>query len=188
VTKNKVGYRLREILSGKTRTIRQKSSEGPDQIVKAYDFELDKLRKIAKKYGYELVTKLLTLLSSEGVKASDSPLFYLSKHGEVHETEEKTVEKTANAQGELSYISNIVTKTFESQEDQEDNKGQYTQLACFFCGKGIMDNEWTQNNFSENKPAHKKCYKEKCSQLKQPVEMPDMPDFEDKCQPPDEES
>jgi hypothetical protein len=185
VTKNKIGYRLREILSGRTRTIRKKSSEGPDLIVKAYDFELDKLRKIAKKYGYELVTKLPMLLSSEGVKALDSPLFASQNMDKVLETEEKIVEKTANAQGELSYVSNLVTKTPSSLESQEEDKIQYTQLVCYFCGKGIMDNDWVKNSFTENKPAHKKCFEEKRSQLKNPAEIPD---FEDKCHPPEDES
>ncbi|HSV49496.1 MAG TPA: hypothetical protein VLH35_04195, partial [Candidatus Acidoferrales bacterium] len=69
--------------------------------------------------------------------------------------------------------------------DQEGTENSYAQLTCYFCGKGIMDNDWEQSSFSENKPAHKKCCDEKRSQLKSPVEMPD---FEDKCQPPEEAS
>ena len=66
VTKNKVGYRLREVISGKSKAMREKDSEGKDVVVRGYEFDLIKLRKVAKKYGYELVTKLQSLLSSEG--------------------------------------------------------------------------------------------------------------------------
>lgn len=43
----------------------------------------------------------------------------------------------------------------------------YNQLTCVFCGKAIMDYDWTQDGFSWGKPAHKKCYDEKKDQLKQ---------------------
>jgi len=66
ITKNRVGYRLREILSGETKVIREKDSEGHWASTKSYLFPLEKLRRVAKKYGYELVTKLPSLLSSEG--------------------------------------------------------------------------------------------------------------------------
>jgi putative DNA primase/helicase len=42
----------------------------------------------------------------------------------------------------------------------------YTQLVCYFCGKGIMDNDWVTNEYTENKPAHKKCFMEKQKELK----------------------
>ena len=67
VTKHKVGYRLREILSSKSKTVRKE-----DVTIKAYEFNQKKLRRIAKKYGYELVTKLPLLPSSESIKAAIS--------------------------------------------------------------------------------------------------------------------
>ena len=94
VTKNKVGYRLREVVSGKSTTVR----EG-DVTVKAYMFNQEKLRRIAKKYGYELVTKLPLLLSSEGVKP---PVSTLKEH-------EKNVEKHLETPQQLGNVSNSVT-------------------------------------------------------------------------------
>ena len=67
--------------------------------------------------------------------------------------------------------------------DKEKTASRYSQLVCYFCQKSLMDNDWEQSSFSENKPAHKKCCDEKRKQLKQTA---DMPDFEDKCQPPDD--
>jgi energy-coupling factor transporter ATP-binding protein EcfA2 len=72
VTKNKVGYRLREVLSGKSKPMREKDLEG--KVVKAYVFDTEKLRRIAKKYGYEFVTKLPSLPSSGGVDVFETPL------------------------------------------------------------------------------------------------------------------
>lgn len=43
----------------------------------------------------------------------------------------------------------------------------YEQLSCVFCGRVIMDNDWTQDDFTWNKPAHKKCYDDKKADLKQ---------------------
>jgi P4 family phage/plasmid primase-like protien len=49
----------------------------------------------------------------------------------------------------------------------ESDVENYQQLVCYFCQKGIMDNDWTQDDFTENKPAHKKCYDEKKAQLRE---------------------
>jgi hypothetical protein len=52
VTKQKIGYRLREVLSGKKTKARLQ--EGPAWV---YSFDLEKLKRIAKKYGCSLVPK-----------------------------------------------------------------------------------------------------------------------------------
>lgn len=57
-----------------------------------------------------------------------------------------------------------VNQDFEKSALEESDVSGYNQLACFFCGKGIMDNDWVQNDFSGNKPAHKRCYDEKREQ------------------------
>lgn len=66
----------------------------------AFDFE--KLKRVARKYGYELVTKLLSSPSFEGVQASESM-----------ETMEKTdgdnVEKEPHTPLEVDKLSNSVT-------------------------------------------------------------------------------
>ncbi len=103
VTKNKVGYRLREILSGKTKVLREKDAEGNWFSFKAYEFNQEKLRRIARKYGYGLVTKLPSLLSSEGAQA----LQIMESMGKI---DVENVENKAHAPLELGKLSNSVTK------------------------------------------------------------------------------
>jgi hypothetical protein len=79
-----------------------------------------------------------------------------------------------------SKLQNIV-----QPDDKEETANTYSQLVCYFCQKPLMDNDREQSEFTEGKPAHKKCCDEKRAQLKQSVEMPD---FEEKCQSPEEES
>ena len=43
----------------------------------------------------------------------------------------------------------------------------YSQLSCYFCQKAITDDDWVSDDFSENKPAHKKCYDDTKAQLKE---------------------
>jgi hypothetical protein len=100
VSKNKVGYRLREVLSGKSKAVREKDAEGKDVIVKAYMFDQVKLRRIARKYGFELVTKLPLLPSLGGVNPPES----------MDKEEVKHVENTPYTPLELGYNSNSVTK------------------------------------------------------------------------------
>ena len=99
VTKNKVGYRLREILSGKTKVLREKDPYGNWLSLKAYEFDPSKLRKVSKKYGYELVTKLQSLPSSEGTQAPES----------MEKTTSDNVEKEPYAPQQLSKLGNVVT-------------------------------------------------------------------------------
>jgi hypothetical protein len=57
ITKQKVGYRLREVLSGKKTKVR-----GQDGPARNYEFDPEKIKRIAKKYG--CVPKFLTETSS----------------------------------------------------------------------------------------------------------------------------
>jgi hypothetical protein len=99
VTKNKVGYRLRGVLSGKSKAIRERALEGGDRIVKAYDFNPEKLRRVAKKYGYELVTKLLKLPSSESIQGPKS----------MDKSEEINIEKGLETSRQLGKLGHTVT-------------------------------------------------------------------------------
>lgn len=67
VTKRKIGFRLREVLSGERKRIR--TSEGQ---VRAWVFDTEKLRRVAKKYGYEFVTKL-TMVGTDGTDNRSAP-------------------------------------------------------------------------------------------------------------------
>jgi hypothetical protein len=70
VTKQKVGYRLREVLNGKKQRVR--SSDG---LCWAYSFDQNKLDRIAKKYGCNLVLKFSsepTVTSPEAQKPENN--------------------------------------------------------------------------------------------------------------------
>lgn len=69
ITKQKVGYRLREILSGKKKTLRGPGGKGN---IKAYEFDEKKLGRIARKYGYDLHTKLPSFPTSREVTAAET--------------------------------------------------------------------------------------------------------------------
>lgn len=48
----------------------------------------------------------------------------------------------------------------------EEKDVVYEQLCCYFCGEPIMDTNCLCDGFTENKLAHRKCYKQKKSELK----------------------
>ena len=123
VTKSKVSYRLREVLSGQSKTVREKIPGGKDEEcprIKAYEFNEEKMRRVAKKYGFELVTKLPTAPSSEGVEASDSTL----KH------HENNVEKRVPTPQQLGSLSNSVTNVKSIVALEEPHVDQ-----CAKCGR-----------------------------------------------------
>lgn len=115
VTKNKVGYRLREVLSGKTTVLKERDPNGDRVSVKAYLFDPEKLKRVAKKYGFEVSTKLPSLPSSEGVQA---PF-----------TMEKTMEKSPSAPPELNKLSNSVDSKKEPPESSSIFKNSKEKSA-----------------------------------------------------------
>jgi len=127
VTKNKVGYRLREVLNGKSKPIRQKDSEGNDIVIKAYEFDPDKLRKVAKKYGYEFVTKLPSEPSSESAQAPRS----------MEKEEEKNVDKDLDTPQQLGKLCNLVTSEIESSSLPIEDSSMFKNAE----EKNAMDKE-----------------------------------------------
>jgi len=125
VTKNKVGYRLREVLSGRTKVLREKGPDGNWVSTKAYEFDQNKLRRIAKKYGYELVTKLPTLPTSQGVHASES----------MENPSQENVEKVTHAPLEVDKLSNSVTNTRNVKAVVALNPVYVG--SCQFCGQRV---------------------------------------------------
>lgn len=94
VTKQKVGYRLREVLAGKSRAIRIN-----EEIVKAYDFNYTKLQRIVRKYGFSLVTKLPSSLTLEGETTSQDSK--KDGEGKIEELEDLSLK--------VDKLSNLVT-------------------------------------------------------------------------------
>jgi hypothetical protein len=115
VTKNKVGYRLREVLSGKSKYIREKDPEGNNVVYKAYVFTPEKLGRIAKKYGYEFVIKFSSESSSEGRQALES----------MEKDQIDNVEKDASAPLQLDKLNNLITndKHVENNDKLEEALG-----------------------------------------------------------------
>ena len=188
VTKQKIGYRLREVLSGKKTKARLQ-----DVPVWVYSFDVEKLKRISKKYGCSIVPKFQSgtslvesVLSNPESEVEEKGVF--SENKPILETlkTEKEVDTPAKV-GQLwnsgtAFTAEELASKAKEEKVSEDN---YQQLVCYFCNKPLMDKDWEESAFSENKPAHKKCCDDKRRQLKQTLETPD---FEDKCQPPEKEA
>jgi hypothetical protein len=154
VTKNKVGYRLREVLSGKSRVKREKDLDGRDVVVKAYEFNPEKLSRVARKYGYTLVTKLPSLLSSEGVEPP--------KNAEKSvESMEQSMEKEGRKEGasllQLGKLSNLVTNPLNPEKlGYSDIKSVfwsdqfYDKHVCAVCGYERLTS-WQAETFKGDK-------------------------------------
>jgi hypothetical protein len=95
VTKQKVGYRLRVVLGGKSRPVRTN-----DGVIRMYDFDFTKLQRIAKKYGYPLVTKLQ---SSTTIVEEGTPQ-------ESNKVREEIDEQLKDLSQRIDKLSNTVTK------------------------------------------------------------------------------
>ena len=137
VTKSKVGYRLREILSGKSKTIREKIPGKKDADcprVKAYEFNMKKLTRVAKKYGYELVTKLPTEPSSQSI----DEMFSTSEN--VDSNIENNVEKETVMLQQVGSVGNSVTN-------------------CWICHQ-LLPKDLKNCTVEEGKNCHISCWKD----------------------------
>jgi len=113
VTKSRLGYRLREVLSGKSKVVREKDIDDNWVSIRGYTFDREKLRRIAKKYGYELVTKLQSLQSSQGTQVSDSTLNTIQNYVEG---DGDNVRKNVDASKQVCKLGNSVTNSKTTNE------------------------------------------------------------------------
>jgi hypothetical protein len=145
ITKQKIGYRLREVLNGKKVKIR--NQEGPAIY---YDFNAEKLCRIAKKYGVTFVAKFPTDTTKD--PPSTQP-------NDTHEAKmaQETIDPTQNATSETP--QKVVTLensgTFQTMEELAQHTKSLTRLnmdfgedRCIFCHT-FTHVEWQVNDFDD---------------------------------------
>jgi hypothetical protein len=100
VTKQKISYRLREVLGGKK--IKARGQEGPERV---YEFDFEKLKRIAKKYGCSVVPKFPTNTSLAESATS-------KQESEIEETsvlsENRPIREPQKNQKEANITPNVV--------------------------------------------------------------------------------
>ena len=64
----------------------------------------------------------------------------------------------------VASVSNVSPQV-STLSQQEEVFTTYEPLICVFCQERIMADNWEQDDFTWNKPAHKECYDEKQTQL-----------------------
>jgi hypothetical protein len=148
ITKQKIGYRLREVLSG--RKIKVREQEGP---ARNYEFDPEKLKRIAKKYGCSFVPKFPTETSSDQSPPSQSP----EKPQEIHEKSAdltpKDSDKSVDEQPKVVHLGNSGTILFEELTARTKSVCRLTMdfgiETCVCCGvKGHPD--WQVTEFDDS--------------------------------------
>jgi hypothetical protein len=152
VTKQKVGYRLREVLGGKKTNTR--GQKGPGRV---YDFDVEKLKRIAKKYGCVLANKLTTYTSCNSAepskpenKVGEKSLF---PEKEPDSQSRKTEKETQTPQEVVSLVNSFACVSFEELEAKAKSVVRLTMdfgvETCVTCGvKGRP--EWQVTEFDDS--------------------------------------
>jgi hypothetical protein len=109
LTKQWTGYRLREILAGQKKSLRTK-----DGFTKVYEFDYEKLGRIVRKYGFNIVSKCPSLLTPRGVTTEENA-------GKAHEKPllgmEESPEKLADTSQELDKLRHLDTNVEDPCSD-----------------------------------------------------------------------
>jgi len=151
VTKQKIGYRLREVLSGKKTKARL--SDGPEWV---YSFDVEKLKRIAKKYGCNIVPKFQSVPTSEE-SAPSKPTNEAQEKDSFPEnkpvTEPQQTEKQAESQAKVVQLGNIGTCTIDELALKTKSVYRLTMdfgtETCVCCGvKGRPD--WQVTEFDDS--------------------------------------
>ena len=104
VTKQKIGYRLREVLGGRKTKVRLR--DGPAWV---YSFEAEKIKRIAKKYGCSLVPKFQSAQPLEE-SAPSKPTSLVEEKGAFSEnkpiSQPQQTEKQAETQAIVVQLGN----------------------------------------------------------------------------------
>jgi len=117
ITKQKIGYRIREVLNGKGKVIRLQ-----DGLQRAYEFNDEKIKRIFKKYGVQHVTKLQSFPTSKSVSTPQT----------MEKDHENNVEKPSEKPLEVDKSRNIVTNIKAVVALDPTHIG-----PCMFCGKRV---------------------------------------------------
>ena len=119
ITKQKVGYRLREVLNGVKKDIRLQDNG----VVKVYTFDARKLARVVRKYGYEeLVTKLLSLPSCGGVSTPEQDEKKSDLGSFSGQNDEESITASPLIPQQLGYIGNSATnKGKEAPQNHVEN-------------------------------------------------------------------
>ncbi len=133
ITKQKIGYRIREVLCGKKVKVR-----GQDGPARNYQFDLEKLKRIAKKYGCTLVPKFPTTPSSCQASTNQNQ----DTHNEPTEkpVEPKPQESDESKEAPLKRVQlgNTGTITFEELSSNTKNvcrlDTDFGIETCVLCG------------------------------------------------------
>jgi hypothetical protein len=151
VTKQKIGYRLREVLNGKKTKARLQ--EGPAWV---YSFDKEKLKRIAKKYGCQLVPKFQTFQSPTETTTPKPDAEVKEKSG-IEEnkpvSEPKKTEETAVASAKVVQLGNTGTYTLDELVLKAKSVCRLTMdfgiETCVCCGvKGRPD--WQVTEFDDS--------------------------------------
>ncbi|MCL2643753.1 MAG: hypothetical protein FWD52_09695, partial [Candidatus Bathyarchaeota archaeon] len=176
-------------------------------------------------YDIKIINRLKARYFPDGLQStleSSETSVSVEKQGLMGYCTEVTEVNTEVNSNEKTTKTNILPYKTEVTEVTEQTEGKkekgtqvyskvefngYEQIVCVFCGKDAADDH-VRDEFTWNKYAHKACYDEKRSQLKQkmvegyqqgaddedlvlakefePIDH-EMLDFEDKCEPPEGE-
>lgn len=152
VTKQKIGYRLREVLGGKKTKARLQ--EGPAWV---YSFDVEKLKRIAKKYGCSVVPKFQSV-PTLGERAPAKPTNageekdVFSQNKPISGTQQ--TEKQAETQAKVVQLGNSGTN-ITLEELASKTKSVYRLTidfgieTCVCCGvKGRPD--WQVTEFDDS--------------------------------------
>jgi hypothetical protein len=153
VTKQKVGYRLREVLSGKKNNTR--GQKGPGRI---YDFDEGKLKRIAKKYGCTLANKLTSFTTCQNAaplkpesEVQEKPSFSEKQANLQSEESEKEAETPSEVVSLVNSFANISHEELEAKTKSvvrlTMDFGVETCVACTFKGRPdwqvtLFDDSW----------------------------------------------
>jgi hypothetical protein len=151
VTKQKIGYRLREVLNGKKTKVRLQ--DGPAWV---YSFDKEKLKRIAKKYGCQLVPKFQTFQSPTDAttlkpEAKVEENSVIAKNEPISEPQK--TEETAVAPAKVVQLGNTGTYTLDELLLKTKSVCRLTMdfgiETCVCCGtKGRPD--WQVTEFNDS--------------------------------------
>jgi hypothetical protein len=148
ITKQKIGYRLREVLSGKKIKVR-----GQEGAARNYEFDPEKLKRIAKKYACSFVPKFPTGTSSH----QSYTLPKSEKSEEIHEkpteSTSKDSDKPVDTQPKVVQLGNSGTIPFDELASRTKSVCRLTMdfgtETCVCCGvKGRPD--WQVTEFDDS--------------------------------------
>ena len=108
----------------------------------------------------------IIIVNSKGGASKSTTAYQVASTYFLRDSKNKTKEENKNLENQKTKTSlNTPAQNAQTAQIYSEVTGYQGALNCVFCNQTIVDDDWTRDDFTWDKPAHNSCYDRKKDEL-----------------------